>query len=230
MTENENIDNRLKEIFGNLDAEFHVSPEMMLADIDGKLSPEGHSKIQSHIKLCEECRMAYEIIETGVNGEQEYGDKIDTINKPLRMPEKVSAKLELLAVLNENKDHISEEIAKLFLPHDQWFIIRPIIRFINNNKDKTVFEEDTRELAAAAFTSYDEGKKRLELKNIEQCINFQNLVYENLLENATDIHNCKTVIENSIKASIHELETVDITDDKKELILNIFITTLNINK
>lgn len=123
----------LRQLLSNLRKDAHIPPEIILADIRGDLSPEGHTVIDSHVRACEQCRqvldLARKISEEKSQSEQQSNN---TVSEDMALPEAISAKATLLSYCLKRRDEIVYRLIRLVLPEELWFSIRPAVAAVRS--------------------------------------------------------------------------------------------------
>lgn len=154
MNNNDIMNNpRIKRLIYELKDRVHVPFELIVADIQGELSLEGHSRIESHLHICRECaevfRLVKESISSGDIDEQQSTSSNMFVN-PV-----VDPKLRLVSIVNSKRDVIAEKVAKLLIVKESWFAVKPAIvayrKWLNIPSEKHVTARE--EVTMVAFTS-----------------------------------------------------------------------------
>ena len=145
---------QIRDILSELKGDVHIPFEFILADAEGKLSSDGHSKVASHLNICHECNNIFKHAEDfqkhAKDSDEEGGTPSSiSINAALRQ------KLQLATTVNSKRDEVAKEIAQLLLPEDMWFSIKPsIVVYRNWLKSSVKIEvEEAEPLSVAAFSA-----------------------------------------------------------------------------
>jgi hypothetical protein len=204
MKDNEDFMNEepVKQMLSELGKQMHVSPEMILAYSRGVLSRDGRSKVDLHMKDCQECAEAFDLAKKFLTAEQEFDFKNIESEVDVQLSPRMKSKLKLMALLRSRKDQLVEVVAKSLLPEDSWFSIRPTVSIARNrHKYSTqIHGENTDELPVAAFSSGvgEQGKRDYEV--VMKVMEFIDVIHDLLLER------CKTqeVIQSELPACMND--------------------------
>lgn len=127
MSNNDNIMNnpKIKKMLSELKGKVHIPFELIVADAEGKLSPEGHSKIAAHIKACRQCEETFQLVKNSLDFEEDTKQEKPVTN--ISVSPALQPKLKLVAEINSKRDELIRKVAELLLPEESWFMIRAAI-------------------------------------------------------------------------------------------------------
>lgn len=189
---NKNIERLLSE----LAEEIHIPFEVIVAEAKGDLSPESHQKVARHIKNCSVCQEMLKDVEKSFT-QQDTLDNSE-LSKNVPLDPRLSSKINLVAKVNSIRDELAERVAKLMLPEDSWFCIKPAISVYRKwLKQSQQFQTSkSEELPIAAFSgSADEEDDSFE--GVVSAVKFADYVCDSCLEqceNREDIeHNLSMI-------------------------------------
>jgi hypothetical protein len=200
---NHEDEKEIMEMLSSLKDKMHIPDALILADAKGELSEKGHLIVQDHIQECKECAETFALAKESIAVEKEYDTVCREAVEVPPMSADLKAKTKLVALLNSKRDQIVEEIAKLFLPEEQWFVIKPVISASKHEIDTSVETDDVQvgRFKAAAFSKSTPGTDKV-FETIEKVIEYVGQVCDLLLEfcaNEQDIENkLDAVLEKSI--------------------------------
>ena len=212
---------KLYELLSGLKDVCHIPVEFLLADAGNKLSSDGHIRVEEHVKDCDECAKALEIAKNFIQVEKECSSEIGK-GEVESIPKKLSEKLEVHILLSSKRDDIVEEIAKLFLPEDSWFVIRPGIALLDKGYSLPC-EENTSDTdgimfrAVAAFAD-DENEHKEAYGVVSRVFNYVDSLLNTLQEctsNVCEIKSRLTEIESEATTLLFEQK--NIKKDKRVL-------------
>lgn len=193
MENSENIINEaeIKKLLSNLREETHIPFEVMLADVEGKLSPDGHSKIAKHIEACKECTNVFRQIKDSLDLKEDSDEKDKAVSS-ISVDAALVPKLKLAATVNSQKDEIAKEMTQLLLPEDSWFCIKPAVAVYRDWLKSPIKEDagDLKELQIAAFAGgSDEDREHFEVVTV--VIKFVDYICDLLVERCNSIKDVK---------------------------------------
>lgn len=204
----------------------HLPPEFILAYARGTLSEAGHAKIQNHLKDCHECSALYKMIQKFLAAENKF-DSASTTEK-ISLPDVLKSKFELFALVNKKKNEITEQVVKLLLPEESWFMIGPAISVLQKWRDKTAFDykrEDSRFLAAA-FTSGEELGNKQNFETVNEAMILVSFVCDLIIEKCKYSGDIEHNLANYIDDAGHIAKGIKLDKDVKNKMLRIFLVAL----
>jgi hypothetical protein len=154
MDNDEDIMNHpeIRDILANLKGDVHIPFELIVADAEGRLSDDGHSKVALHLSMCSECsdilRQVRRCLDHKEDNDEEDGTPLSiSVNGVLKQ------KIELATVVNSKRDRVAEGIAQILLPESLWFSIKPTIAVYRNwlKSSVEVEADESEQLPIAAF-------------------------------------------------------------------------------
>jgi len=221
----------IKQMLSKLSNQTHPSPEMVLAYARGALSQDGLTKITLHIKDCKECAEILTIAKESLRAEEDLGSQEAKSKSVVPISPQVAAKLKLVAMLNSKKDELVEKMAKLLLPKESWFSIRPTIVIAKSrHKYSTRLHEEKRdELPIAAFSSGvgEEGRRDYEV--VMKVMKFIDLVHELLLERCKTMADIKSELPAGVDDVITMFDDIKLDEEAKSEILKVLLESLSTN-
>lgn len=225
-------DEVIQELLKDISGEFHLSPEMILAFVDGRLSKGTNHKIQKHLDECSECGSMYEIIRKTARAEKDFEKETLSTPESVEMPQRVSNKVELYEVLSQNKDIISEEIAKLFLPEKKWFMVKLVIASYRNAQ-KSGYDpsqvNSCNELPIAAFSGQsEESEVDNDFQKIVNSVTFADYVCETLIESCCRKDEIRENIPTILSNGMVYLDKIETGQGVKDRIFDIVKRLLNV--
>jgi len=218
---------KIKKMLSELKDKVHVPFELIIAYAQEKLSSEGHSKIESHIKACKECEEVFQLVKESLSSE-EKADKSDGVsNIPISL--KLQPKLKLVAAVNSKRDEIAEKTAKLLLPKESWFAVKPGIAAYRNwlKTSMKTSDMEREELAVAAFTGGD-SEDREDFEIIISVVKFSDYICDLLTErcdNLSEIERKLLEFVNDGMAIFDEIEFAQTIKDKILQLLTDIVST-----
>ena len=193
MSNSENVtdDSWLNEALAELRGDMHIPTEIMMADARGVLSAEGHRIVASHVGDCDVCQRAMQMAKDALDGPVYSSEASESVPE---MPDSLAAKAKLVARLNQKRDEIVGSIAKLLLPEEVWFAIKPAIsisrRWEKNSAIQT--EGDTGRPMAAAFGSGSSKESEQCIQTVLGVVVFFDSVSDLILEQADNLSDAKS--------------------------------------
>lgn len=212
MKNNDDIMNnpKIKKMLSDLKDKVHVPFELIVADAQGKLLPEGHSKIMLHINACKECSEVFQLVKESLASEEKTDEQGGSgTNIPINLT--FQPKLRLVATVNSKRDEIAEKTAKLLLPEESWFAVKPAIATYRNWLTTSIEKsgtEEREELAVAAFTG-GAYEYRKDLEAIISCVKFSDYVCDLLSERCGDLDEARQ------KLTVYVMNGADVFDDSE---------------
>jgi len=118
---------RLPELSGLM----HLSTDLIVADILGELSSEGHSNVAAHTKACHECAEVHELAKKALlEAPESDEDAIET--KPSQpLDAKTKSRVEFFAMLNARRGQLIDMIAKLLFPQAREVVTTGELHFLD---------------------------------------------------------------------------------------------------
>lgn len=146
-------DERLKRLIDDLRPRHHFPPEVILADARGKLSKEGHQKIDSHIQNCRQCKQIMSLAQKYLEAETQ---QIDSSSTPsVECQSLITTKADCMSHILKYRDGIVKELAEAFVPKRFWPLISKAISDLRNPQ-KVISQRDAApfsEFASMVFAS-----------------------------------------------------------------------------
>ena len=191
----------LKQILSSLKGKTHIPDELIIADAKKELSEEGHSIVQSHLRECQKCVSVYSLAKESIVIEKEYDTVFREAVEAPPMSANLKSKAELVALLNSRKDQIVEEIAMLFLPEEQWFVIKKAITVIKNCQalDLSNHSEKTNKMLMAAFSSNTPRGYKQVLEIIEKSNEYTSIVFDKIVETCSSVNYIKLHLQSCVE-------------------------------
>jgi hypothetical protein len=189
MKNNDDIMNnpKIKRLLSELEGKVHIPFELIVADAQGKLSSEGHSKVALHIKACKDCGEVFKLIKESLGYEKEGTDESGVASN-IPVSAALQSKLKLAAAVNSKRDEIAANVAKLLLSKEAWFAIKPAIAayriWLNTSVEKKTVGRD--ELAVAAFTGGSSGSRE-DFEIIISSVKFADYICDMLVERCNSL-------------------------------------------
>ena len=229
--DNNNIMNspEIRKMLSELKGKVHIPSELILADAMGELSTEGHLKVISHIKDCEECEKILQAVKKSLDHEVDIDEQMDAISN-IPVEPKLGSKLKLAATVNSKRDEIAEKIALLLLSKDSWFCIRPAIT-VYRNWLKTSVETDvieSEELPVAAFSSGG-AEDREDFEVIINAVKFADYTCDLLVERCNSLEEVQQKLPEFAKDGIAMFDNLKLDEKARNGILEVLLENLSIN-
>jgi hypothetical protein len=217
----------IKKLLSELKGKVHIPFELILADAMGRLSTEGHSKVLSHMKTCSECRNIRQYIKEAMDGKESFdGQNGFALNIPIgSVPQ---PKLKLVATVNSKRNKIAEETAKLFIPENSWFCIKPAITAYRNWLQSST-EADvakTEELAVAAFTS-GISDNRKDFEKVISAVKFADFICDLLVEHCNNLNEIEQKMSESVDDGMAMFDDLKLDEKAKNEILKVLSESLS---
>ena len=211
---------KIKKILSELKAKVHIPFELIVADVEGKLSDEGHSKIALHIDACKECAEVLRCLKEYF-GSQDADEKSgSTLN--ISIDAKLGPKLKLIAIVNSKKDKIIKQTVQLLLSKDFVFPIEPAIT-VYRKWLKTSIEfdlVDAKELPVAAFSGgFAEDKENFEV--VVAVIKFVDYISDLLVERCNNLEEIQNKLSGFVGEAWYILDELKVDKTTRNSILTI---------
>jgi hypothetical protein len=94
----------------------HLSTDLIVADLLGELSPESHSKVVAHMKLCQECTEVCEFARKALASKSVLDVQTTKSGSSQSLDVKTRSRVEFFAMLNAKRDRLINMILELLFP------------------------------------------------------------------------------------------------------------------
>lgn len=207
-------DQAVKQALAALKDTAHLSSEMIVAYASGILSPDGVSKVRSHLAVCNECSEILGIAKMALSREK-VSEVQESACKPSAVPPKVAAKVELVCFVNSKRDEITVRVARLFLAEEMWPSIRPVLAVVRKwqpdcDEDR---KQEGKELSVAAFTAGTSPRAKENIDNILKTVDFVDIVCQLLIERSENTRDLGRELPRCVDEAMETLCRLS-TDDK----------------
>jgi len=220
--ENERLDEALR----GLGDYVHVPAEVILAYAEGRLALRRRESIAAHLERCHACEdiltLARKLmLSTGapIGGDASQGEAV---------PRAVASKARLIAQLSGSKNEVVDGIARMLLPQDLWFAVRPTIKAVRDWRRSPHLETDQGavECAVAAFASSDNAHGKETVETIIKVVDFVDELYLYLSMRCGDVTDIPERLRACIRDAAFSIDAGPLrdvnTDDIRLLVLGRF--------
>jgi len=231
MPANENMKNgsSIQEILGNLCKEMHPSSEMILAYVRSELSRENLSKIGKHIEGCNECAEILKLAKRTLDAE-EGGAYQHTGSESVPPPSpRVAAKAKLASMLSARRDRLAEALAKLLLPQDSWYSIKPtiVVTLARQKFTDQILRDERGQLPAAAFSSGAGVDGTKDYETVVKVLDFVDLVHDFLLEQCETVADIESQLPICMDKAMVMLDDLNLDEETEREILKVLSEVLS---
>jgi hypothetical protein len=223
MKNNDDIMNnpKIKRLLSELEGKVHIPFELIVADAQGKLSSEGHSKVALHIKACKDCGEVFKLIKESLGYEKEDADESGVASN-IPVSAALQSKLKLAAAVNSKRDEIAEKVAKLLLLKEAWFAVEPAIAAYRNclkiSTETSGVERE--ELAVAAFTS-GVSENREDFEIIISSVKFADYICDMLAERCNRLEEIEQKLPGFVDDAMAIFDEAKLDQSGKEKVLHL---------
>ena len=223
----------LQELFSTLRNVEHLPVDVLLADARGKLSEDGHMRVEEHVKHCSECAEVLEFARECIQIEKQHSEGSLEVDTDVPISKKVEDKLEVYKLLCSKRDEIIADIAKLFLPGHAWDMITSTIELAKDVEyepaEAKPENEATNRTRAAAFSSDPSSENEMYAGIIIDVISFVDRTVEMLLSRCEKIENIAQEINVCAKNSMTILDAVNLTEHNHQRIITLLVYAWSLN-
>ena len=184
---NDIMDNpEIRRMLSEVKEKVHLPFGLIVADAEGKLSPEGHLKIQSHITVCSECEEVFRIVKDSLESKEDSSEQDEALSIPIGSTLRPQSKF--VAKMNSQRNRIAERVSQLILPKALWFCIKPSIAVYRNWLESAIEAagEERQELPIAAFSG-SSSEQAEEFEVVRKAVGFADYVCDLAVERCDNL-------------------------------------------
>jgi hypothetical protein len=229
MSDGDNSKTRktLEEALRELGDVVHVPPEVILAYADGRLASPARESIGKHLDKCDECQQVLRLArESMVSEKTTTGRQNDATGLA---PEPIASKALLIAHIYGKRDDVVQEVARLLLPKELWFSIRPTVKTLRNWRKTTSHDDrghDISELPAAAFAGGGGPEDKQAFETVLKVVDLVDGVCVRLSERCRCKADVATQLPGCVEDAVSQADRAQFVEADETEILNVLLGRL----